>query len=109
MTMLKFEVYKAANEYYFRVTADTEPILLASEGDKQKENVLKNIEAVKKNAPVPSSIEKGETSDGDYFFTLSNSRGKIVCISAMFYSSLERDKWLNDIQKELPQLDIVES
>ena len=106
--MLKFEVYKDSNEYYFRVANDSEIILLSREGFKLKENMLKSIEAVKKNVPIPSSIEKKETKDGYYFFTVANSFGQIVCTSTMFYSSHQRDRWLNDIQKEIPQLAVVE-
>ena len=107
--MLQFEIYKDSNEYHFRVADNDDVILLSREGSKQKEGILKAIDAVKKNAPVPKSIEKKETKDGYFFFTVTNSFGAVVCTSTMFYSSQERDRWLNDIQKEIPQINIVES
>lgn len=107
--MMKFEVYKQENEEYsFRMVCDTDEILTALNGAEKKEQVIDAIDSIKKNVAIPSSVEKKETASGDYFFTITNSVGKVVCKSAAFYSSRLRDQWINDIQKEVPQLDIVE-
>lgn len=106
---MKFEVYKEdSNKYFFRVVDEVEEILLSTDGYQHKESVLESIESVKKNVPVPTGIEKMETEEGDYFFNIMNSRGQIICTSTMFYSPIMRDKWLNDIQMEVPQLEVVE-
>lgn len=107
--MMKFELYKESNnEYFFRMVVDREKILMSVSGYDEKETAIKGIESVKKNAPIPSSVIKQDSSDGGYFFTILNSSGKTVCISTDFCSPHLRDKWVNDIQKELPQLDIFE-
>lgn len=106
---MQFEIYKENNsEYFFRMVDDYNEILISTDGYNEKENVLICIESVKRNARVPSSIIKHDTPEGDYFFNILNSTGKVVCSSTLFCSPHLRDKWLNDIQKEVPHLDIIE-
>jgi uncharacterized protein YegP (UPF0339 family) len=106
---MEFELYKEGNtKYFFRVVDEVEEILLSTDGYQTKERALENIESVMKNVPVPTGIEKMETEEGDYFFYIMNARGQVICTSTMFYSPVQRDNWLNDNQKEVPQLDVVE-
>ena len=107
--MLKFEVYKEQNEeYFFRMVDGEEEILSSLSGHKEKTAAIDTIESVKKNVPIPSGIKKDHSSSGDYFFEVLDSMGRAICRSTMFYSAHLRDQWLNDVQKEVPQLSVVE-
>lgn len=107
---MNFEVYKGNNnELYFRLVDTTGKILLSSEGYKQKENVLNGIESVKKNLPLPTGIEKKESSNGKHFFNVKSTNGQIVGTSTMFDTPDLRDKWIKDLLKEIPQTKVVET
>jgi len=107
---MKFETYKGNNnEFYFRLMDSTNKILLSSEGYKQKENLMTGIEAVKKNLPILSSVEKKIAQNGKYFFNVKSTNGQVVGTSSMFDSPDLRDKWLGEIQKEASQLKVVDA
>jgi uncharacterized protein YegP (UPF0339 family) len=104
-----FEVYKEQNkEYFFRLADENGEPLLLSKGYKSKGEIYEVVNTVKKSVTDPAGIAKDETKEGDYFFMVIGPTGRIVCKSTMFYSSENRDKWINDFQRLLPQLDIVE-
>jgi len=107
--MMKFELYKEQNEeYFFRMMDNDEEILSSLNGHKEKTAAIDTIESVKKNVPIPSGIKKKDSSADGYFFEVFDAMGKAICRSAMFYSAHLRDKWLNDVQKEVPQLSVIE-
>ncbi len=104
-----FEIYTdQSNEYFFRLADENGDLLLLSEAYKEKEKIFDAINSVKKNVRTPTGIAKDETEEGDYFFLVIGSDGRIICKSAMFYSTANRDKWINDIQQIVPQLEVIE-
>lgn len=106
--MIKFEVFKGhGSELFFRLI-DDEDILLISDGYKRKERVISDINLVRKNVGEPSGIVKDETKDGFYFFKIVGSNGKTICHSTMFFTEGHRDKWVNDLQRMVYHLDVVE-
>ncbi len=106
---MNFEVYKDNNsELYFRLVDTTGKILLSSEGYKQKESVMNGIESVKKNLPLTTGIEKKESANGKHFFNVKSTNGQIVGTSTMFDSIELRDKWIKDLQMEVPLTKVVE-
>jgi len=108
--MTKFETYRGANtEIYFRLVDDKGKILLSSEGYKQKESVLSGIESVKKNLPLPTAIEKKATEKGMHFFNVKSTNGQVVGTSTMFDTPELRDKWLSDLQKEVPKMQVIDT
>ncbi len=108
--MTKFETYRGKNnELYFRLTDDTGKVLLSSEGYKQKESVLNGIESVKKNLPLPAAIEKKATEKGMHFFNVKSTNGQVVGTSAMFDSPEIRDKWLSNLQKEIAEMQVLDT
>ena len=107
--MMNFEVFTGSNsELYFRLVDKTGKVILSSEGYKQKESALSGIESVKKNLPLPTGIEMKESTNGKHFFNIKSTNGQVVGTSAMFDSIELRDKWLNDLKKEIPMTKVIE-
>lgn len=107
---MKFEVYKGANdEHYFRLVDTKHQVLLTGEGYTQKENMLNGIESIKTNLPLPKGVEKKESSDGKHFFNIKSSNGEIVGTSMLFNSKETRDQSIIQIEKELPEVLVIDA
>jgi len=107
---MKFETYKGTNNaLYFRLVADSGKILISSEGYKQKQNVMKGIESVKRTLPLSDGIEKRVTENGLHFFDVKNPNGQIVITSAVFDSPEKRNRWLWKMQNEIAEAKVLET
>lgn len=107
---MKFEVFKGKNdEHYFRLIDSKNNVLISGEGYKQKESMLNGIESIKKNMPLATGIEKKESTNGKHYFNVKSTNGQIVGTSALFDSPGQRDKWINEIEKELPQMLVIDA
>ncbi len=107
---MKFEVYKGSNdEHYFRLRDTKKKVLLSGEGYKQKENMLNGIDSIKKNMPLPSGVEKKESTNGKYFFNVKSTNGQIVGTSMLFDTAQLRDKWINEIEGKLQELLVIDA
>ena len=107
---MKFEVYKGNNDqHYFRLINSKHKVLLSGEGYKQKENMLNGIESIKKNMPLPTGVEKKESTNGKHYFNVKSKNGQIVGTSALFDSKGQRDKWMSEIEKELPEILVIDA
>jgi len=107
---MKFEAYRGTDSgLYFRLVDNLGKILLISEGHRQKENVMNNIEAIKKNLPSIYTIEKIATKKGVYYFKLKTADGHVIVTSTAFNSAEMRDEWLMGLQKEATNMQIVDN
>ena len=107
---MKFEAYRGSDSgLYFRLVDNLGKILLISEGHGQKENVINNIEAIKKNLPSIHTIEKLETKKGVYYFKLKSADGHVIVTSTAFNSAEMRDEWLKDLQKKATNMQVVDN
>ncbi len=107
---MKFEVYKGKNdEHYFRLVDSKNRVLLSGEGYKQKESMLNGIESIKKNLPLPTGIEKKESTNGKHYFNVKSTNGQIVGTSALFDSKGQIDKLITEIEKELPEMLVIDA
>lgn len=107
---MKFEVFKGSNEeHYFRLVDTKNNVILSGEGYKQKENMLNGIESIKKNLPLTTGVEKKESNDGKFFFNVKSTNGQVVGTSMGFDSAVTRDKWIGEIEKELPEILIIDA
>jgi uncharacterized protein len=108
--MMNFEVYKENNnDLSFRLIDDTGKILVSGMQFKQKDQLLLNIESVKKNLSLNKDVEKNITAQGKYFFNVKGAHGQLAGTSIAFASPQIRDRWLHEIQKEMPHSQIVEA
>jgi uncharacterized protein YegP (UPF0339 family) len=107
---MKFEVYKGNNdEHYFRLIDSKNRVLISGEGYKQKENMLNGIESIKKNLPLSTGAEKKESTNGKHYFNVKSANGQIVGTSALFESKAQRDKLIIEIEKELPEVLVIDA
>ena len=107
---MKFEVFKGSNdEHFFRLIDSKNKVILSGEGYKQKENMLNGIESIKKNLPLPTGVEKKESTNGKHFFNVKSTNGQIVGTSMLFDSPVTRDKWISEIEKELPEMLVIDT
>jgi uncharacterized protein YegP (UPF0339 family) len=56
--MAKFEIFKGSNgQFYFRLKAENGQIIAASEGYSTKQGAQNGIDAVKRCAPVATTVD----------------------------------------------------
>ena len=72
----------------FHLTATNGQIILASEGYSSTEGRDNGIESVKTHAPDDGNYDRKESKDGQYYFNLKASNGRIIGTSEMYTTCL---------------------
>ena len=101
--MGKFTIFKstANSQFYFRLRADNNEIILNSEGYVFKSSCKDGIESVKKNAPLDSKYEKSDKL-ANYTFNLKGNNGEIIGRSESYKTSSGRDGGIADVKRLAP-------
>ena len=100
----EFEVFKGNdNQYYFRLRAANNEIVLTSEGYTSKAGCLHGIESVKSNAPKIKHYQKKQSSNSQYYFLLVAANGKSIGSSEMYTTETARDHGIEVVHDLAPQ------
>ena len=103
----EFEVYKGNDkQFYFRLRATNNEIVLTSEGYVSKDGCLNGIESVKSNAPVFTHYLKKQSSDNQYYFLLVAANGKTIGNSELYTTEAARDHGIEVVHDLAPKADV---
>jgi len=98
----------AAEPFSFSFVNDEGKMVLKSENYKAKDSASKGINSVKKNCTEDKRYILKESSNGMYFFNIKSANGKIVATSAMYPSTQDRTKAIDQIKSQAPFCDTEE-
>lgn len=100
----EFEVFKGNdNQFYFRLRAANNEIVLTSEGYVSKDGCLNGVKSVKSNAPIVEHYQKKKSSNNQYYFLLVAANGQIVGNSEMYTTAAARDHGIEVVHDVAPQ------
>lgn len=103
----EFEVFKGNDDqYYFRLRAANNEIVLSSEGYVSKDGCLNGIKSVKSNAPLIDHYQKKKSSDNQYYFLLMAANGKLIGNSEMYTTEAARDHGIDVVHDVAPEADV---
>jgi uncharacterized protein YegP (UPF0339 family) len=103
-----FEIFQSPKnqQFYFRLKAKNNQVILASEGYKTKASAKGGIKSVQKNAAKESSFTLKEAKDGRVFFTLDAKNGEPIGASQMYKSSSSRKKGIASVMANASTADV---
>jgi uncharacterized protein len=80
-----FIIVKRNNgDYQFNLTAGNGETILSSEGYTTRINCHSGIESVKMNAADKNKYDRKRSSNGQYYFTLEATNGKVIGVSELY-------------------------
>ncbi len=103
MSYFRFQLFRSAadHQYYFRLKAGDDRILLSSEGYTAKSSCLHGIDSVKRNADNDDRYSRKD-NPGSYRFNLKAANGEIIGRSKAYVTSEEREKDINALKAYAP-------
>lgn len=105
----RFEVFLGTNsQYYFRLKAANNEIILASEGYTTKANCLNGIQSVKVHAPYDNNYHKLTARNGQYYFTLNASNYQVIGVSEMYTTDYARNNGISAVKRDAPTASVVD-
>lgn len=103
----EFEVYKGKDDqFYFRLRAANNEIVLSSEGYVSKDGCLNGVESVKSNAPMIKHYQKKQSSDNKYYFLLVAANGQTIGNSEMYNTEAARDHGIDVVHDVAPKAEV---
>lgn len=98
--MAKFVIFKSSvnSQFYFRLRADNNEIILSSEGYIFKSSCKSGIESVKLNAPIEGRYTRSNNYPS-YTFNLKGGNGEIIGRSESYVSSSGRDAGIEAVKR----------
>ena len=107
--MTKFEIFTdKKNEFRFRLKANNDQIILASEAYTAMAGCTNGIESVRKNSQDDSKFERLVSESGQNFFNLKSTNGQVVGTSQMYASSSTMEIGIASVKKNAPVAEVVE-
>ncbi|SFF02309.1 hypothetical protein SAMN05518672_11490 [Chitinophaga sp. CF118] len=101
---------KANNQYYFKLEAANNELILSSEGYTTKANCTNGIESVQLNSQNSDSFEKKMSTSGKFYFVLkATANGEIIGTSKMYGGSSSRDGGIASVKKNAPDASISDT
>lgn len=104
-----FELFQSEknNQYHFRLRADNNKVILASEGYTTKSNCQNGIDSVKTNSPYDSNYERKTASNDQFYFNLkSMHNGQVIGTSEMYVSQQGRDNGISSVKRCAPNAEV---
>ncbi|MCK5637435.1 MAG: YegP family protein [Flavobacteriaceae bacterium] len=107
--MAKFEIFTdKKGEFRFRLKANNDQIILASEAYNAMAGCTNGIESVRKNSQDDSKFERLVSESGQNFFNLKATNGQVVGTSQMYASSSTMEIGIESVKKNAPDAEVVE-
>lgn len=99
----KFEIFKSPynSQFYFRLRAGNDEIILASEGYVFKDSCKEGIDSVKSHAPYDQYYERKDGTS-NFTFNLKASNGEIIGRSENYVSRQGRESGIAAVKKDAP-------
>lgn len=105
----RFEIFQGANnQYYFRLRADNNEPILASEGYTTKANCLNGVQSVKTHAPNDIYYNKRTARNDQYYFTLNAANNQVIGVSEMYTTEAARNNGISAVKRDAPNAPIVD-
>lgn len=100
----KYEIFQGQNaQYYFRLKAANNEVILASEGYTSKANCHGGILSVRKHAGSDENYERRSSKNNQPYFVLKAANHQIIGVSEMYSSKQGCEKGIASVKKNAPQ------
>jgi uncharacterized protein YegP (UPF0339 family) len=97
----------ANKQYYFKLEAANNELILSSEGYTTKANCTNGIESVQENSQNSERFEKKTGANDKFYFVLTaRGNGQIIGTSRMYGSASSRDSGIAAVRKNAPDASI---
>jgi uncharacterized protein YegP (UPF0339 family) len=107
--MAEFEIYRGQNDdFYFQLIADNGEILLNSHGYESENRCEKIIEIVRSNSTNFANYECNITLNGQFYFNLLTTRGKLIAMSENFVTEQLRHDAIETVMETAQDAEIEE-
>jgi uncharacterized protein YegP (UPF0339 family) len=103
--MAKFNKFQSGTQYYFRLRADNNEIVLSSEGYQSAQGRDAGIASVKVNASNSARYQKRDAYL-NYTFNLTGQNGEIIGRSENYTTSANRDHGIEVVKTEAPNASV---
>lgn len=105
----KFEVFQGrTKKHYFRLKASNGQTILASQGYKSKASALNGVESVRKNAKRDGAVEFRKAKNGEHYFVLKATNGRIIGTSERYKSMSSCKNGCASVAKNAPKAKLTE-
>lgn len=99
----QYVLRKATNgQFYFRLTAENNEPILASELYKSKDGAKKGIESVKVNSPNEARYVRETSADGKFYFLLRAANNEVIGKSEMYNSKQAMENGIQAVMRVGP-------
>lgn len=100
----KFQLFKSKknSQYYWRLRAKNNEIILQSEGYKTKQSAENGIESVRKNAPIDEQYNRLNATNGQYYFVLTAANNQVIGVSETYTTKAARENGIEAVKQEAP-------
>ncbi|MBE0362413.1 hypothetical protein PULV_a3043 [Pseudoalteromonas ulvae UL12] len=97
----KFQLFKSTkkNQFYFRLLATNNQIILASEGYATKANGKNGITSVKVHSPHDNFYQRLNASNRQYYFTLTAANNQVIGVSELYVSTKGRENGIASVKQ----------
>ena len=99
----KFELKASANgQFMFNLKATNGQVILTSELYKAKDDAMDGIASVRKNSASDASFERKTSKNGEPFFSLKASNGRIIGKSETYSSPVAMENGIASVKANAP-------
>lgn len=100
----RFETFRGADGYYFRLVAGNGEIVLQSQSYETKSGAEAGIESVKNNAAHAEQYEVLEANDGQFYFRIKAENGEIIGRGEMYTSKYNARRGAETVRRIVREL-----
>ncbi|MFT6188991.1 MAG: hypothetical protein ACJAW8_002038 [Oleispira sp.] len=100
----KFQIFKSTknNQFYFRLRASNNKIILASEGYTTKGNCKNGIESTRIHSPHDTYYKRLLASNEQYYFTLTAANNQVIGTSEMYLTNQAMNNGIESVKANAP-------
>ncbi|MCB9352508.1 MAG: YegP family protein [Lewinellaceae bacterium] len=100
----KYQLFKSEkdNQFYWRLRASNQEIILQSEGYQTKQGAEAGIESVRENSPFDDRYQRLDAKNGQFYFVLKALNGKVIGVSETYITKAAREKGIAAVKREGP-------
>lgn len=100
----RFETFRGADGYYFRLIAGNGEIVLQSQGYETKSGAESGIDSVKANAAHAEQFEVLEANDGQFYFRIKAANNEIIGRGEMYTSKYNARRGAETVRRIVREL-----
>jgi uncharacterized protein YegP (UPF0339 family) len=108
--MSKFQVYKGTNdEFYFRLVAGNDQVVLSSEGYTDRSGCENGIDSVIKYSRDISKYKLKKSKNDKHYFVLRSGNNKVIGTGQMYSSKQAAEKGIDTVMNNVKGASIIEN